>query len=66
MRAVVILEGGNVFDTPSDAGLDRIYTSLGLGLRFRVSWFVNVEVEMGWAFPLNGDATGARFFAGGV
>lgn len=66
LRAVAILEAGNVFDTPGDASFDRVYTSLALGARLRVSWFVNVELEIGWAVPLNGSGGGARFFAGGV
>lgn len=64
MRGVVILEGGNVFTTPADMNLDKVYTSLGLGLRLRLNNFVDLEVEAGWAVPLNGGA--GRFFSSRV
>ena len=41
------------------------YASVGLGLRMRLSWFVNVEVELGVAWPLRG-GEGSRIFAGGL
>jgi len=41
----------------------RAYASLGLGLRMRLSWFVNTEIEIGVAQPLRG-GDGLRFFAG--
>jgi outer membrane protein assembly factor BamA len=64
LRGVVILEAGNAFQDPGDFSLDKVYTSLGLGLRIRLSNFVDFEVEIGWAFPLNGG--NARFFASRV
>lgn len=65
LRWVVIGEAGNAYPEPGDFSLDRIYGSLGLALRFRMSWFVNLEIEAGVAMPV-GDDGGARFFAGRV
>ncbi|WP_420465095.1 BamA/TamA family outer membrane protein [Panacagrimonas sp.] len=63
LRALAIVEAGNVFEQPGDASLDRLYTSLGLGLRLRVDWFVDVELDLGYALPLTGDG-GGRVFVG--
>lgn len=65
LRWVVIAEAGNAYPEPQDFSLGRIYGSLGLALRVRLSWFVNVEIEAGVAMPV-GDDGGARFFAGRV
>ncbi|WP_162932428.1 BamA/TamA family outer membrane protein [Solimonas sp. K1W22B-7] len=65
LRWVLIAEAGNAFERPQDFSLSRIYTSVGAGLRLRLSWFVNVEIEAGVAIPV-GDSGGTRFFAGGV
>ena len=64
LRAVVILEAGNVFEDPGDFRLDEIYASLGVGLRVRLPMFVNFEVEAGYAIPLDGGA--GRIFASRV
>jgi outer membrane protein assembly factor BamA len=40
------------------------HASLGLGVRIRLTWLVDVEIELGAAWPLRG-GDGARFFAGG-
>jgi outer membrane protein assembly factor BamA len=65
LRAVVILEAGNVFEDAQAARLGRVYSSLGLGVRLRIPQFVNLEVELGWAIPLNGPGNG-RVFGGKV
>ena len=39
------------------------YASLGLGVRVRLTWFVDIEIEAGFAVPLR-DGDGVRFFAG--
>lgn len=66
LRLLVVAEagatGGSV-DTLARTG--GPYASLGLGLRMRLSWFVNVEVELGVAWPLRG-GEGGRIFAGGL
>lgn len=64
LRAVVIAEIGNVFVRPEDADFDKVYGSIGVGLRLRVPQFVGLELEIGYALPLDGD--GGRVFAGGL
>ncbi|MCK7592079.1 BamA/TamA family outer membrane protein [Pseudomarimonas salicorniae] len=39
------------------------HASVGLGLRIRLTWLVNTEIEIGYAWPLRGGG-GGRFFAG--
>ncbi len=65
LRWVLIAEAGNAFERPQDFSFSRVYASVGAGLRIRLSWFVNVEIEAGVAVPV-GDHGGVRFFAGGV
>lgn len=48
----------NVFDEPQRSA----YASVGLGLRARITWFVDIEIEAGVAMPLVG-GDGPRFFA---
>ncbi len=64
LRWVVIAEVGNVFLRPEDADFDKVYGSLGVGLRVRFPRFVNFEVELGYAIPLDGG--GGRIFASRV
>lgn len=64
VRGVVMLNAGNAFAEPGDADLHTVLVSAGLGVRFRVQAFVNVNVELGFAWPLNGGAP--RFFAGKI
>lgn len=64
MRWVVIAEAGNVFAEPEDIDFDRVYGSLGVGLRFRFSHFVDFEVELGYSIPLGGGS--GKIFAGRV
>lgn len=63
LRAVVVLEAGNAFEDARNLD-DRVYTSLGLGLRMRLTFLVNVEIEAGLAWPLDGGDQ--RFFASKV
>lgn len=63
LRLLAVFElGGTGRDI---AGLydGRTYASVGLGLRMRMTWFVNTEIEIGIAAPLRG-GDGVRFFAG--
>ena len=40
-----------------------VYASVGVGLRMQITWFVNLQFEVGVAYPLvSGDQV--RFFAG--
>jgi len=63
LRGVVVAEAGSAW---ADAGSSnsRVYASLGLGLRVRFTFLVNVEVEAGLAWPLDGGEQ--RFFASKV
>jgi hypothetical protein len=63
LRGLVVLEAANAMDRANDIEFNRVRTSLGLGVRLRVTWLVNFEVEGGVAVPL--DRRGSpRFFGG--
>lgn len=64
LRWVVIAEAGNVFARPEDFSFDRVYGSLGVGLRVRFSHFVDFEAELGYSIPLDGGS--GRIFASRV
>lgn len=64
LRTVVIAEAGNVYAQPNEFEPADVKASIGLGLRLRLPMFVNVQVEAGIAFPVEGGAP--RFFAGQV
>lgn len=64
LRGLVVLEAGNAFEQPRDASLGRVYGSLGLGVRLRVDWFVDLDIDFGYAVALGGGGDGGRFFAG--
>ena len=63
LRGAVIGEAGNLFQRTQDSE-SRVYGSLGLALRLRVQWFVNLEIEFGYAIPLDGGE--GRVFGGRV
>ncbi|MDP3859193.1 MAG: POTRA domain-containing protein [Stagnimonas sp.] len=65
LRLLVIAEAGAVGSGPGDLPDQRIYSSLGLGLRLRLPAFVNFEVEAGVALPLSGGG-GLRVFGSRV
>lgn len=64
LRGVVLLELGGVDGDRAGQRTGSLYPSIGLGVRMRLIWFVDLEIELGIAYPLRGDG-GARFFAGG-
>jgi outer membrane protein assembly factor BamA len=64
IRALVVLDGANAFPDANDMNLDKVYTSLGVGARFRIQAFVALDLELGVAWPLNGG--GPRVFASKV
>lgn len=64
LRGAVILENGSVSAKPQDFGGDASYTSLGFSLRARIRSFVNLELEIGYALPLDGGE--ARLFGGRI
>jgi outer membrane protein assembly factor BamA len=64
LRLFATLEVGGADDDIEGLSDGRPYASLGIGVRVRLPWFVNVELEVGIAQPLI-DGDGARVFAGG-
>jgi len=64
IRALVVLDGANAFPDANDMDVDKVYTSLGVGVRFRIQAFVALDLELGMAWPLNGG--GPRVFASKV
>lgn len=64
LRLLVLAEAGSA-QTTFRSGGQPVYASIGVGLRLRFTFLVNVEVEGGVAFPLV-DGSGARLFAGPV
>jgi outer membrane protein assembly factor BamA len=64
LRLFLTAEVGGADDDIERAADGRPYVSVGIGVRVRLTWFVNVEFEAGIAQPLI-DGDGARFFAGG-
>lgn len=64
LRLFVTAEVGGADDDIEGVADGRPYASVGIGVRVRLTWFVDVEFEAGIAQPLI-DGDGARFFAGG-
>ncbi len=63
LRLMAGLEAGNVAANADSEVFRKISADALLGLRLRVSWFIDLEFEAGWAVPLNGSG-GGRFFGG--
>jgi outer membrane protein assembly factor BamA len=63
LRGVLMLEAGGTDRDRDGLRSASPFASIGLGLRMRFTWFVELEFELGVAYPLRGDG-GARFFAG--
>lgn len=66
LRLLAVAELGgarrNVFGPQPDQGNRSVHASIGLGFRARITWFVDIDLELGVAMPLiEGD--GVRFFA---
>lgn len=64
LRIGAILEVGRVHEGVRDIHLADLDASLGFALRWRLVNFVALEVELGWAFPLNGGE--GKLFGGRV
>ena len=64
LRVVGFVEVGGTGDDREGLRDGSPYADIGLGVRIRLTWFVDVEIELGWAYPLRGGG-GANFFAGG-
>lgn len=65
IRALVSVDAGNAFERPRDANFGKVLVSAGFGVRFRIQAVVNLDVDIGVAWPLSGGG-GMRFFAGRV
>jgi outer membrane protein assembly factor BamA len=65
LRGTVFVEAGDVSGGPLAAG--GPYADIGIGLRARLTWFVDMELSVGVAWPLSdsGDGRNPRVFAGG-
>jgi hypothetical protein len=65
LRAMAIVEAGSAYVQPKHFGDRPTYASVGIGVRIRISWLVNVELQAGIAYPLV-DGNRPRLFAGSV
>ena len=67
LRAVAFFESGNTFAEDHEFTIDDSYCDAGLGLRIRMTWFVKLELNVGYAWPLKdaGDGMKGRIFATG-
>ena len=63
LRLLTLFEAGSALrdvDYPSN---EIVYASVGVGLRMQITWFVNLQFEIGVAYPLV-SGNQVRFFAG--
>ncbi len=65
LRLLVLAEVGSAGNNVFGERNRSVYANIGVGLRARVTWFVDIELEMGVAMPLIAGG-GARFFASGL
>jgi outer membrane protein assembly factor BamA len=64
LRLMAFVEVGGTGDDREGQRDGSPYADIGLGVRIRLTWFVNVDIQAGWAYPLRG-GDGANFFASG-
>lgn len=64
LRLLAVAEVGGIGRDVFAISPRGAHASLGLGARVRFTWFVDVEIEAGVAWPLRGGG-GLQFFAGG-
>ena len=64
LRLLAFVEIGGTDDDREGLRDGSPYADIGVGVRIRLPWFVNIEIEAGWAYPLRG-GDGANFFASG-
>lgn len=64
LRLLAMAEVGGAGASLEPGSPSGPHASIGLGLRIRLTWLVNTEIELGYAWPLVG-GDGGRFFAGG-
>jgi outer membrane protein assembly factor BamA len=65
LRLLAVVELGGTGDDVERRSPGGVHGSVGLGLRIRLSRFVDAEVEFGIAWPLRG-GDGPQVFAGGL
>lgn len=61
LRALLVAEVGDAWEDAHAVRFDEVHASVGIGLRVRVTFLVNLDLEAGVAWPLEGG--GSRFFA---
>ena len=70
IRALVVIDAGSMVDAgngtglPGDVNIGKVLVSAGVGVRIRFQAFVNLDLEVGVAWPLNGGPQ--RIFASKV
>lgn len=64
LRLVAFAEVGGTGDDREGRRDGSPYADVGVGVRIRLTWWVNVDFQAGVAFPLRG-GDGARFYASG-
>ncbi len=65
LRALVALELGDTLHSSFPQRDTPVLASLAIGLRIRITWFVDTEVELGIGFPLR-DGEGPHVFASSI
>lgn len=61
LRLLAVAEVGSARRNVFGEHNKQLYASIGLGVRARISWFVDIDLELGVAMPLV-DGDGLRFF----
>ncbi len=61
LRLLAVAEVGSARRNVFGEHNKELYASVGLGVRARISWFVDIDIELGIAMPLI-DGDGPRFF----
>ncbi len=66
LRVGVFAEAGSAWRGP-DTQVSGLLADVGIGVRIRLTWFVDAEAEFGFAFPLvdGGDGRAPHFYGGG-
>lgn len=52
LRGVLFIDVGNAWESPNDIDLGRLYTSLGVGFRWRVQSFVDVTLRADYGYAV--------------
>ena len=60
IRAVLFMDAGNAYARNSDLDFSAIKLATGLGIRWKIKGFVNLDLSMEYAF--NHDSDSDRFY----